>query len=127
MQTQLRRSTTNKVVGGVAGGLAEAYGWDPTLVRLGFVLLTLMHGGGVLLYLLLLFVMPKTDGTTVPQQAVAGFQQGTNALFTHDRNCTLGYALIGVGAFILAGMLHISGPVLALMVVGAGWYLLRKQ
>jgi len=41
MNTQLRRSRTNKLVGGVAGGIAETYGWDPTLVRLGFVILTL--------------------------------------------------------------------------------------
>ncbi len=127
MQTQLRRSTTNKVVGGVAGGIADTYGWDPTLVRLGFVLLALMHGGGVLLYLLLLVFMPKTGGTTAPQQAVAGFEQGTNTLFTQDRNRTLGYALIGVGAFMLAGMLHLAGPVMALMIAGAGLYLLRKR
>jgi phage shock protein PspC (stress-responsive transcriptional regulator) len=123
----MRRSATNKVVAGVAGGIAETYGWDPTLVRLGFVLLTLLHGGGVLLYLALLFIMPKADATTLPRQAVAGFEHNAHSLFTHDRNRTLGYALLGLGVFMLAGMLHIAGPVMALLIAGAGWYLLRRQ
>lgn len=127
MKTQLRRSKTNKMLGGVAGGLAEAFGWDPTLVRLGFVLLTLAHGGGLLLYLLLLLVMPKADELSLARQAVANAGSTFESVRAGDRNRTLGYALIGAGAVMLAGMLHISGPVLAILVIGAGWYFLRQR
>jgi phage shock protein PspC (stress-responsive transcriptional regulator) len=54
----LRRSRDEKMVGGVAGGLAEYSGIDPLLWRVGFVALTLAGGTGILVYLLLLVVMP---------------------------------------------------------------------
>src|SRR5471032_1002775 len=48
--THLRRSTDDRVVLGVCGGIAEAIDVDPTLVRLVFALLALAGGAGVVLY-----------------------------------------------------------------------------
>ena len=48
--TRLRRSTDDRVVLGVCGGIAEAIDVDPTLVRLVFALLALAGGAGVVLY-----------------------------------------------------------------------------
>ena len=127
MTTQLTRSMTNKKVAGVAGGIADAFGWDVTLVRLGFVALTLLHGGGVLLYVVLLLVMPKAGERALGQQAVAGVQHATATLRSQDRNRTLGYVLLGGGALMFASMLHISGPILAIALLGAGYYLLKQR
>ena len=127
MNTQLTRSMTNKKVAGVAGGIAEAFGWDATLVRLGFVALTLLHGGGVLLYVVLMLVMPKVGEPSRGQQAVAGMQRATAALRLQDRNQTLGYVLLGFGALMLVSMLHMSGPVMAIATIGAGYYLLKHR
>ncbi len=55
----LMRSSENRVVFGVCGGLAERFGIDPIWIRLGFVGLALLLGKGVLLYLILTVVMPK--------------------------------------------------------------------
>src|SRR3954447_4801810 len=55
---QLRRSRTDKMIGGVAGGLAEYSGIDPLLWRVGFVALAFAGGSGVLVYLLLWMLMP---------------------------------------------------------------------
>lgn len=55
----LYRSSTNRVFFGVCGGLAERYGWDPTWVRLAFVLATLLGGPGVLMYLFAIVLIPK--------------------------------------------------------------------
>src|SRR3954447_11189452 len=55
---QLRRSRTDKMIGGVAGGLAEYSGVDPLLWRVGFVALTFAGGSGLLVYLLLWLLMP---------------------------------------------------------------------
>ncbi|TFV53516.1 PspC domain-containing protein [Blastococcus sp. TF02A_35] len=55
---QLRRSRTDKVLGGVNGGLAEYTGIDALLWRVGFVALTLAAGSGVLVYLLLWVLLP---------------------------------------------------------------------
>ncbi len=127
MKTQMKRSTTNKVVAGVAGGVAEAFGWDPTLVRLAFILLTVLHGAGLLLYIVLMLLMPKSEPSPTLQQPVAGSSHAEYRLPSAHRNRTLGYALIGVGTLMLAGTLHISGPLIALMLAGAGFYLLRIQ
>ena len=127
MKTQLYRSTTDKVVGGVAGGVAESFGWDPALVRLGFVLLTLAHGSGLLLYLLLMLVLPKAGQPSVAQHAMSSVQQSSYHLPSSNRNQTLGYILLGVGTVMLISMLNIPGPVIALLVIGGGWYLLRRR
>ena len=55
---QLRRSRTDKVIGGVSGGLAEYSGIDALLWRVGFVALTLAGGTGIVVYLLLWLLMP---------------------------------------------------------------------
>lgn len=56
--TPLRRSTSDKKIAGVAGGLAEHLGLDPTLVRAGFAISILFSGAGVVAYLLLLAIVP---------------------------------------------------------------------
>ncbi|HEY0734746.1 MAG TPA: PspC domain-containing protein [Herpetosiphonaceae bacterium] len=127
METQLTRSMTNKQVAGVAGGIAEAFGWDVTLVRLGFIALTLLHGGGVLLYVILMLVMPKVGEPSLGHQAVVGAQDARTPLGTQDRNRMLGYVLLGGGALLLASILHISGPVMAIAILGAGYYLLNHR
>jgi phage shock protein C len=46
------------MIAGVCGGIAEYLGVDPTLIRVLWVLITLMAGVGVLLYLILWVIMP---------------------------------------------------------------------
>src|SRR3954452_10731214 len=60
-RTELRRSSTDKMIGGVCGGLADYSGIDPLLWRIGFVALTLAVGVGVPAYLLLWLFMPADD------------------------------------------------------------------
>ncbi|MFM1877075.1 MAG: hypothetical protein RL266_2812 [Bacteroidota bacterium] len=45
---------------GVCAGVADYMDLDPTVIRLAFVLLFFFAGGGVLLYLILALVMPKS-------------------------------------------------------------------
>lgn len=55
----LYRSDTNRVLGGVAGGLGEYFAVDPVIFRLGFLVLTLIGGGGIILYLLCWLLIPS--------------------------------------------------------------------
>ncbi|MBW9204758.1 PspC domain-containing protein [Mumia sp. zg.B53] len=56
---QLARTTHDKWIGGVCGGLARYLGVDPTVVRLGFVVLTLLGlGSMILVYLVAWLLMP---------------------------------------------------------------------
>jgi hypothetical protein len=74
-----------------------------------------------------MLVMPKVGEPSLRQQAVAGAQQATYTLESHDRNRTLGYVLLGFGALFLANMLHISGPAMAIAIIAAGYYLLKHR
>ena len=56
---RLTRSKTDRMVAGVAGGIAQYTGVDPVLVRIVFVILALFGGGGLLLYLICWLLMPE--------------------------------------------------------------------
>ncbi len=56
---RLTRSSRNRMIAGVCGGLAEYFGIDATLIRVIFVVLALMAGPGLLLYLALWVILPK--------------------------------------------------------------------
>ncbi len=59
MEKKLFRSRRARVFGGVAGGLGTYFGLDPILVRVIFVIVTLMHGLGLLAYIILWIVIPE--------------------------------------------------------------------
>lgn len=58
---QLYKSNTNKKVAGVCGGIGEYLGTDPTIVRLGFVALSLLAGGGLAVYIIAAIIMPERE------------------------------------------------------------------
>jgi phage shock protein C len=58
MNKRLQRSRTEKMIGGVCGGLAEYFSVDPTIVRILWVLITLLGGAGIILYVILWVIMP---------------------------------------------------------------------
>src|SRR5499426_3045412 len=58
---RLFRSSTERIIGGVAGGLATYFNIDPLIVRLGFALLAMVNGIGIMLYLLLWLLLPNED------------------------------------------------------------------
>lgn len=56
---KLYRSRENRKVGGVCGGIAEYFGFDPTLVRLGAVILMFVWGAGLLAYVVAWAIIPE--------------------------------------------------------------------
>ncbi|NDV47001.1 PspC domain-containing protein [Paludibacter sp. 221] len=62
MTKKLKRSN-NQMIAGVCAGIAEYLGWDPTLVRLGYFLLSVFSAGfpGLLAYIVLWIVMPTAE------------------------------------------------------------------
>ena len=59
---KLTRST-NKILGGVCGGIAEDFDVDPTLVRICYAALSILCAAfpGLLLYIIMLLLMPEKD------------------------------------------------------------------
>jgi len=52
--------SSNRMIAGVCGGLAERLGWDPTLVRILYAILTVFTAfSGLIVYLLLWIIMPR--------------------------------------------------------------------
>jgi phage shock protein C len=113
----LRKSRDDRVVAGVCGGLARYFGIDSTLVRLAFVLLVFAGGGGILVYLVALVLMPAER----PGEHVSG---------PPDRERLqgvwffVGVALIALGGVLLLGELfswfrQYIGPAL-LIAIGVG-------
>lgn len=58
MYKRLLRSRTDRMIGGVCGGLANFYGLDSSIVRIAMVLLTLFAGMSILVYLIMWLIIP---------------------------------------------------------------------
>ena len=59
MEKRLYKSNQNKMIDGVCGGIAEYFGVDPTVVRLLWVLFSLMGGSGILAYIIAALIIPR--------------------------------------------------------------------
>jgi phage shock protein C len=57
---KLTRSSRHKMIAGVCGGIAEYFDLDPTVVRVAYVLISIVSVAfpGILAYIILMFVMP---------------------------------------------------------------------
>jgi phage shock protein PspC (stress-responsive transcriptional regulator) len=102
----------DRMLSGVAGGLADYFDIDPTIVRLGLVLTALITGGIVLIaYIALWIIMPEAPSNTMPglaspDGAPVGARAGTNGPLI------LGIILVAVGGFVLLEqfpMFHMFG------------------
>ena len=109
---RLRRSKTDSVVAGVCGGLGAALGVDPLWFRLGFVVLALGGGSGVLIYLVAWLLMPEEDDDRPIVRAASAAKGSIIA----------GMVLVGIGVMLLVDSLvpwfdRVFWPV---AVIGAG-------
>jgi phage shock protein C len=62
---RLRRSR-NSMIAGVCSGIADWMGWDPTVVRILYILLSILSAAfpGIIVYLILWAVMPTAETAT---------------------------------------------------------------
>jgi phage shock protein PspC (stress-responsive transcriptional regulator) len=108
---RLERSSSSRVVAGVSGGLGRYFDLNPAVFRLGFVVLTLLGGAGLLVYLTAVLVIPdEGKDASIAAEVLAE---------RRDRPWPLvGLGLIGVATLVLIsrGELWPSA--------GAGWFLL---
>ena len=90
---RLYRSANDKILGGVASGLANYFGIDPAITRVLFVLFFFVGGGGILVYFVLWIVLPPANMVTkVPKRMyrnpehkmIGGVASGLAAYFNID-------------------------------------------
>ena len=119
----LCRSSTDKVIAGVAGGIGAYFGIDAVIVRIAFIVLTFLGGAGPFLYLIGWLALPKEDEPSVVARALGGDSP-------HRFRSLMAVVLIGFGLLITA---NLSGslfglfvdvwkiaPYLALILIAAG-------
>lgn len=120
---RLRRSTENRMLGGVCSGLGVYFNTDPLWFRLGFVLITLAGGAGILIYLIAWLIIPAA----VPGELVAG----QSANITAHGPMMVGVALVAVGLMLLVNTLvpwfdRVMWPI-AVIAAGAGMLYLGSR
>lgn len=96
---RLFKSRTDRMIDGICGGIAEYFGLDSTLVRIAWVLLTLLGGSGIILYILAMIIMPSNPrivATEVKPQSSHGTQK------------FWGFLLVAVGVVLLLGNMGLS-------------------
>jgi phage shock protein C len=59
MTKKLYKSRTDVKLDGVCSGIANYFGLDPTIVRIGWVVLTFFGGSGILAYIICALVIPR--------------------------------------------------------------------
>ena len=77
MNKKLNRSVKDKVIGGVAGGIAEYFEIDPVIVRVLFVVSLFFHGAGIIGYIVLWIAVPEAP--YVFETATSAGASGTSA------------------------------------------------
>jgi len=109
-----RRDTGDRVLAGVAGGIARRYGWDPTIVRVVILLMAFGGGTGVVGYTAAwLFLPADGDETSIGQRALRDRRAIAVALAT-------GIALVAVLLAISAVGLSYAGSFMWPLAIGAG-------
>ncbi len=65
MKKKLYKSATDQKIDGVCAGIAEYFEIDPTLVRLAWVLFSVLGGSGVLAYIICMLVIPRAPSNII--------------------------------------------------------------
>jgi phage shock protein PspC (stress-responsive transcriptional regulator) len=124
MMNRLYRSETDKILGGVCGGLGAYLGFDPVIIRIFFVLLTIANGVGVMIYMLLWLILPAeskaengsthqnlenaADEITTRAKEMAGELQAAVTRPNRQGALYIGAALILLGVIFLVENLNIG-------------------
>lgn len=125
---KLYRSRTQRILGGVCSGIAEYFNVDPVLIRLGWLVFTLMGGAGILGYIIALIIIPEA-----PYEPDA--QNVHPPASPTDFTRLAGFILIIFGALFLIrqfgfhfNFMHLPWPVfLALGLIALGVYILLHK
>jgi phage shock protein PspC (stress-responsive transcriptional regulator) len=138
MKEGISRSRQNRILGGVAAGLAEYLSIDAIVVRVLFVVSVLFSGIGVLLYLIMWMVIPEERFEPYSNINDNGVNNSNNTENANDINFTItqnkkndgkvvfGIILIVVGFFFLGievfSFINFK-DLIPILLVGAGIYL----
>lgn len=122
---RLYRSTKDRKVWGVCGGLAEYFNIDPVLVRVIFVVLTFFSGAGILLYIVLAIVAPSAPPAQAGQVPLGTAPAGPGTTATGQQEAVQRGSVSRGGptaATIIGIVLIVIGGILLLSYLGRVWW-----
>lgn len=135
-EKRLYRSQTDRVLGGVCGGLGAYFNVDPVLLRIAFVILGLVNGIGAVIYLIMWVLVPdetaqgmaSSDVVSANVEDIKNRAKGLGESVTGSKSQAglIGLILVVLGAlFLLRNLTHVDFWMLfpALLIV-AGVYML---
>ncbi len=107
---RLYRSSSDKMIAGVCGGLGKYFSVDATIVRLVFLLLLIFGGAGFLLYLILWIIVPEEQQAgAAPQEVIQANTQDLAQSAARHGPLIFAVLLIFLGVwFLLQNLLHID-------------------
>ena len=134
MERKLYKSN-DKVLAGVCGGIGEYFDVDPVIIRLLWVIFTLMAGAGLIAYIIAAIIMPASplggpigDDDTKTEEPGSGAHRGSSSKNT---SIVLGAVLFLFGCFILIKDYIPWIPenfILAAVLIGLGvFFIVRKK
>ena len=119
MNNRIYKSSRDKVLAGVCGGVAEYFNIDPVIVRLIWVIATLAGGAGLLVYIIAAIIMPQDGENNSMEREYDNYDSdkgkkilgiafvlfgiffiSKNYLRWIDNEALIAVALIGVGVFL---------------------------
>lgn len=110
MSKKLYRSRNDKVLAGVCGGLADYFGIDAALVRIGWVLFTFMGGAGIIAYIICAIVFPEGPGYNSglnDDEYVVGAKNYENEYYKEENGENDKNRILIGGIFIVLGVLFL--------------------
>ena len=121
MAKRLYRSTTDKIIGGVCGGVARYLEIDATIVRIVWAIVTLFsYGFGLIAYIVIWIAVSEGDN----------YGEESRSMDPEQRRKLIGGILIGVGGILFLGRFFSwfdFRVVLAILLVAAGVYIIVQK
>lgn len=105
MERKLYRSANDRILGGVCGGIGEYFAVDPVIIRLLWVIFTLMGGAGLIAYIIAAIIVPADPAYDRREDFSSGSGERDSAWDGRDRSrnssLVLGIVLVAFGVFVL--------------------------
>jgi phage shock protein C len=108
MNQKLTRSRSERILGGVCGGLARWIGIDPIFIRLFFVVLAAAGGSGVGVYILLWIIIPEegmADSVSIGDRAR---DMGGDMQTAFSKPNPKMFQYLGIGLIVLGGIIFLD-------------------
>ena len=137
MKKRLYRSTNDKMISGVCGGIGEYFDLDPSLIRLALVLIGFATSGGLLIaYIVAAIVVPeRPEGyeyeSSDDQEVYDEDGNPVEDVYTQKKTKQIvGIALLAFGGLLMLDNLFMwfdKGIIMPLVIIGIGGYMLFRK